>query len=66
MLLNKSLYIQIWADQKTPKIDLSSAKITTKEYFEREKEMSNRNMVMGKDVLNNVKSSKKRAIVENL
>ena len=56
-LLNKCLYIQIWAEQKLPKPDPTAAKISTKEYFDREKEMSNRNLVIGKDILNNVRKN---------
>jgi len=37
-LMNKSFYIQIWGEQKHPKPDVMNSAISTKEYFEREKE----------------------------
>lgn len=38
-MLNKCFFIQIWNDQKNVKTDTSN-KMTTQEYFDKEKEMS--------------------------
>jgi hypothetical protein len=37
-LVNNSLYIQIWGQQKQPNPELMKKALPTKEYFEREKE----------------------------
>ena len=53
-LLKKQIYIKIFAKQKhvEPLPDL--LKISTKEFYEREKAQHGEVMITGKDVLNNV------------
>lgn len=51
--MNKCLYIQIWSEQKHAKPDPKASKISTKEYFHREKELVN-TAVTGKVVINHV------------
>lgn len=54
-MINKCLYIQIWSEQKHPKPDPTAMNISTKEYFDRQKEINNNlNNVMGKEILTNV------------
>ncbi len=65
-MLNKCLFIQIWAEQKHPKPDPAAQKISTKEYFEREKEISSRNLVMGKEILNNAVDPEKQRLRDDL
>jgi hypothetical protein len=40
MILNKPIYIKMFGEQKHPKVDQINTKISTKEYFERDKETS--------------------------
>ena len=47
------MYIQIWSEQKHAKPDPVASKISTKEYFDRQKEMSS-NLIIGKEIINNV------------
>jgi len=51
-ILNKPLYIQVWSEQKHPKPKKSSQILSTKEYFEREKEMSQATNISGKSISN--------------
>lgn len=44
-MMNKCLYLQLFAEQKHPSPDKINMKITTKEYFDREKENSQNNLV---------------------
>jgi hypothetical protein len=37
--LNKSLYIQVWGEQVHRKPDPAQAKMSTKEFFEKEKQL---------------------------
>jgi len=46
-LMNKSLYIQIWSEQKHPKPDAANSKISTKDYFAKEKEIHGGSAVNG-------------------
>ena len=46
------LFIQVWTDQKNVKPNPSTANITTKEFFEREKQQTN--LISGK-AINDVK-----------
>jgi len=55
-ILNQPMYIQIWSEQKHPKPKSSSQILTTKEYFEREKEVINN--VSGKAISNKVDPEK--------
>jgi len=38
MILNKPIYIKVFGEQKHPRVDQINTKISTKEYFERDKE----------------------------
>ena len=42
------LFIQVWTDQKNVKPNPSTANITTKEFFEREKQQTN--LISGKAI----------------
>ena len=47
-LLNKSLFIQVWGEQVHRNPDPANAKITTKEFFERQHQMyGDRNVING-------------------
>jgi hypothetical protein len=43
-ILNKEMFIQIWGEQKHPDPSKMYSKITTKEYFEKEKENAESNL----------------------
>lgn len=55
-VLNKPLYIQIWSEQKHPKPKKQSQILSTKEYFNREKETINN--VSGKTISNKIDPEK--------
>jgi len=55
-ILNKPLYIQIWSEQKHPKPKKSSQILSTKEYFDREKEVVNH--ISGKAISNKIDPEK--------
>ena len=57
------MYIQIWSEQKHPKPKSSSQILTTKEYFEREKEVINN--VSGK-AISNVSHSFNHKLIQNI
>lgn len=54
-ILNKPMYIQVWSEQKHPKAS-SSQILSTKEYFEREKEIINN--ISGKAISNKIDPEK--------
>ena len=37
-LTNKSFYVQVWGEQRNPSPDRINTKISTKEYFDRDKD----------------------------
>ncbi|CAF0775063.1 unnamed protein product [Brachionus calyciflorus] len=64
-LMNKCLYIQIWSEQKHAKPDPVASKITTKEYFDREKELKT-TCISGKVVINHLLDPEKQKLKDDL
>jgi hypothetical protein len=54
-LLHKTLFIQVWSEQKHTKPDPAFAKVSTSEYFESQNKMNNALPIVGKEILNNVR-----------
>ncbi len=49
------LYIQVWMDQKNVKPNPATANISTKEYFEKEKQQQQQSNLISGRALNDVK-----------
>lgn len=64
-LLNKCFYIQVWGEQKHPKPEAMNTKISTKEYFEREKEI-NGSHIATNSMKNKIVDPEKQRLEEEL
>ncbi len=53
-LLKKQIYVKIFAKQKHVEPEPSLLKISTKDFYDRERAQNGDVMIQGKDVLNNV------------
>jgi hypothetical protein len=54
-LLTKQIYVKIFAKQKRVEPAPNLLKISTKDFYDREKAQNGEVMIQGKDVLNNVR-----------
>lgn len=45
--MNKCFFVQVWGEQKHPKPDAMNKSLSTKEYFDKEKELHGNSAVAG-------------------